>query len=737
MKKSRGIRSTMNYYSDTVGSYHDDDIRADPTYSQNYPPSYNSYSHDYHSYPTAPRDYPMRSLNRDYQSSRDSNDSPRSYQGERDVRDYQNGPIRYPDGPQTGYQNGPRDFHQPRDYRHEPPDYHGGMRDHEGSPRNRHIGAKDYSDGARDYSEGARDYSTGPRDYRRRDRDYQGQQRYSTSPRPRYRTVEDYHYDYRGGYRPTLESDLRDGYTTDGSGSGYRDGSIRGYENYRYPENEALLPRDRSPYTYQANGSTYTKGETGGEKQPFLGGVEPVRLTPSWENSNLPKEELNFKNVNTFETFEVDMEPPKDRFKLVFMTLVLHGVGTLMPWNMFITAKNYFVDYKLVGEDGEVSAYATNFLPYIGYAAQVPNVLFNWLNIFIQFGGNLTTRIVWSILIEVVVFVFTVVLAMVDSSEWPGVFFWITIGSVVILNVANGIYQNTVYGMAARLPFAYTGAVVLGSNISGTFTAIINIISIALAPNIRTSAIYYFITALFILLACFDTYFALPLNRFFRYHEAQHDRAQKAAKRDPSKPRIPYGHIFKKAFPQLFNVFLVFFVTLAVFPAVLADTCRTEENFPVPPKYYQAVTCFLTFNIFAMFGNMLPGLITWPSPRFLCIPVILRIFLIPAFVLCHFYPVNVERVMPVLIDSDWAYWVLAVILGLTSGYYSSLAMMYCPRTVEPEYAPVAGMMGAASLITGIFAGINFQIACTWAVTKISFEIPGYEFPMRNCTDRLS
>ncbi len=36
--------------------------------------------------------------------------------------------------------------------------------------------------------------------------------------------------------------------------------------------------------------------------------------------------------------------------------------------------------------------------------------------------------------------------------------------------------------------------------------------AIAVAPNVRTSAIYYFITALFVLLACFDTYFALPLN---------------------------------------------------------------------------------------------------------------------------------------------------------------------------------------------------------------------------------
>ena len=49
-------------------------------------------------------------------------------------------------------------------------------------------------------------------------------------------------------------------------------------------------------------------------------------------------------------------------------------------------------------------------------------------------------------------------------------------------------------------------------NISGVFTAVISILALLLAPNLRTSAIYYFITAIFILLACFDTYFALPLN---------------------------------------------------------------------------------------------------------------------------------------------------------------------------------------------------------------------------------
>ena len=31
------------------------------------------------------------------------------------------------------------------------------------------------------------------------------------------------------------------------------------------------------------------------------------------------------------------------------------------------------------------------------------------------------------------------------------------------VTVANGIYQNSVYGMAAKLPGKYTGAVILGT----------------------------------------------------------------------------------------------------------------------------------------------------------------------------------------------------------------------------------------------------------------------------------
>ena len=70
-----------------------------------------------------------------------------------------------------------------------------------------------------------------------------------------------------------------------------------------------------------------------------------------------------------------------------------------------------------------------------------------------------------------------------------------------------------------------------------------------------------------------------------------------------------------------------------------------------------------------------------PSPRWLWLPVVLRFAFIPYFVLCNYLPVHVVRLTPVYINNDWAYWGMVVLLGLSSGYFSSLGMMYCPRSV--------------------------------------------------------
>lgn len=481
-----------------------------------------------------------------------------------------------------------------------------------------------------------------------------------------------------------------------------------------FREEDTLLAgaKNGNAPTIVSNGS---HGEV--EKAPFI--AKPVRLTPAWEANNLPNDELNFRAL-TMDRAVLEINPPRDKLNIIYFILLLHGIGTLMPWNMFINARDYFMEYKLDNSTG--SKYDQYFESSLTLSAQIPNVILGWLNIFVNLGGNLTPRIVLSIIIEVLVFILTVGLAMVDSQDWQGAFFWTTMGSVVILNVAGGIYQNSVYGMAAKLPFKYTGAVVLGSNISGAFTSVVSILCIIFSSSIRTAAIYYFIGAMFVLLACFDTYFALPLNRYFRYHELMHEKElEKARKLGGSTGRPPYWTVFKTAFGQLFNVFFIFFVTLSLFPVLQSNIKRIDPNFIISEELYMQIVCFLTFNVCAMLGSLTTSWIQWPKKEYLIWPVLLRVGFIPLFVLCNYYPRGVTRIMPVYIQNDWVYWGIAIAMAYSSGYLSSLAMMYAPQTVQPQHAQTAGMFAAAMLVSGIFFGCLAANIYPWLISNVTWS----------------
>lgn len=49
----------------------------------------------------------------------------------------------------------------------------------------------------------------------------------------------------------------------------------------------------------------------------------------------------------TMERAKLEINPPSDRYKLIFLILLIHGVGTLTPWNMFINAKEVIITRKL------------------------------------------------------------------------------------------------------------------------------------------------------------------------------------------------------------------------------------------------------------------------------------------------------------------------------------------------------------------------------------------------------
>ena len=185
---------------------------------------------------------------------------------------------------------------------------------------------------------------------------------------------------------------------------------------------------------------------------------------------------------------------------------------------------------------------------------------------------------------------------------------------------------------------------------------------------------------------------------FYRFHTTKDETVAETA-------RPSYMYILKHCGIQCFNIFITFFVTLLLFPTVLSGIKATNPNFLFGPILFLPVCCFLNFNFFAMIGNILPNYVRSPSPQHLWIPVCLRALFIPFFLLSNYKP----HIYPLLFTNEWLYILGVMLFGLTHGHLCSLGMMYAPKTVAKEHAPIAGMLSAFCLICGITTGVTTSI----------------------------
>lgn len=173
-----------------------------------------------------------------------------------------------------------------------------------------------------------------------------------------------------------------------------------------------------------------------------------------------------------------------------------------------------------------------------------------------------------------------------------------------------------------------------------------------------------------------------------------------------------YAEIVKEIWPQLLNVFFTYFVSLSLFPSVLVVTDSTSGFFGI---YWNVIVCFLSFNLFAMIGNLLVDLKHKIPPNRLWILSVSRILFIPFFLFCNAKPK--DRTWTVLFPQDWVYGTGVTLMALTSGYTSSLAMVYSPVSVsDPANSSTAGMMASFSLMIGIMSGILFSNVLTYIIT---------------------
>ncbi|CAJ0604554.1 unnamed protein product [Cylicocyclus nassatus] len=415
-------------------------------------------------------------------------------------------------------------------------------------------------------------------------------------------------------------------------------------------------------------------------------------------------------------------EAPVDKFKMVYLIVVLHGIGVLMPWNMFITiAPEFYVKYWFtIG--GNETVYSRDFMSDQGIAAQIPNFLVGLINVMQIIGGSLLVRVTGTIIANCIIVAILVVLitAQDPAVEAMGWFYVVTMIIIVVLNSSNGLYQNSLFGLLADFPFKYTNAIVVGNNICGTFISVLAILTLFAFPdNNKLIALVYFCISLAVMILCGLSIMQLTRTDFFKYYIEKGN--EKRAAEHAGRPSLKqFWETWKGCWVQLLAVFLVFFVTLAVFPAVMAGITPNAVGEPwnsaIPPNLFLALTVFLNFNLMAAIGSTCANFVQFPGPQGLIYPVAARLLFIPFFMLCNYKPS--ERVMPVWFKNEWFLIIGNFVMALSHGYLSSLSMMYTPRVVPGSMAKTAGMSAALVLITGIMLGVSFVPVITAMVKNI-------------------
>ncbi|KAG7220156.1 hypothetical protein INR49_027996 [Caranx melampygus] len=425
---------------------------------------------------------------------------------------------------------------------------------------------------------------------------------------------------------------------------------------------------------------------------------------------------------------------PPDHGCLVGICFFILGLGTLLPWNFFMTASLYFQGRLNTTEwsNGTVVVrkeyYFNNWMTLL---SQLPLLLFTLLNSVLYQRISEAMRIAGSLVFILLLFILTAALVKVPMGEDR--FFSVTMATIWFINSFGAVLQGSLFGLVGLLPQKYSTIFMSGQGLAGTFAAIAMLLAIASDADSESAALGYFITPCVGTVVTLFSYLILPRLEFAQYYLKKSSNGSSSSSsstyeagtkdellsesstvengklnghangsvsgspaEEEAEPRsdgttqaflsleqVDRGQVkasvievFKKIWVMAFCVTFVFTVTLSVFPAVTADV---KTSFPGKwERFFLSVCCFLMFNINDWLGRTITTFIRWPCKESRLFPVLVvsRVVFIPLLMLCN---VQSRSHLPVFFAHDGAFTAIMALFSVSSGYFVCLSMSYAPQ----------------------------------------------------------
>ncbi|XP_062867571.1 equilibrative nucleoside transporter 2 [Trichomycterus rosablanca] len=443
------------------------------------------------------------------------------------------------------------------------------------------------------------------------------------------------------------------------------------------------------------------------------------------------------------------MKRASDDRGLVAFILFILGMGTLLPWNFFITAFGYFNDRLNTTTSSNISIsdqedpYMFNNMCVL--ISQLPLLLFTLLNSFLYQHIPERMRIAGSMVLILLLFILTATLVKVKMEQYT--FYSITMMTIWFINMFGAVLQGSLFGLVVKFPPKYSSLFMSGQAMAGIFSAIAMLISIIFKTDNESAALGYFVTPCAATLLTLCCYLLLPHLKFASIYLEDRTTNKVETKQEFSKGKVetvtlvkvklndpsfdpncngqcmlntddgacknvdvektqekksPVFAVFKKIWVMAFCVTCVFMVTLSVFPAVTVLVKPGELFTGTWADIFTALCCFLVFNVMDWVGRSVTSVVQWPSKEscFFSVFVMARVIFIPALMMCNIP----NGKLPTLFRHEFAFIAVMSIFAMTNGYFGSLSISYASQLVRSKDAETAGALMTFFLALGLSLG---------------------------------
>ncbi|XP_011408829.2 PREDICTED: equilibrative nucleoside transporter 4-like, partial [Amphimedon queenslandica] len=306
------------------------------------------------------------------------------------------------------------------------------------------------------------------------------------------------------------------------------------------------------------------------------------------------------------------LSPPKDKYNMIYIIMFILSLGVLFPYQSYVAGLDYFT-YLYPSYKPELALPLSNIIAAL-LSITVSIGIINYLSISFR----LNIGYVFFIICLSTVLLLDIGINNCTISTETG--FALTLLSALFSGFGGGIQQSTLYGLSGMLPERFTQCLMFGEAAAGSIVAINRIITKASSGSERTGTLIFFSISLFFIIACVGLQFVLRKSPFVKYYFAQNtskenkrfelncrsikncqclkrrdsvdtiqltqigekqeeeeeDTTSKYEFKNQFKNHLIDGLVFryrilKKIWQPFISVFLIFFVTLLVFPSITSD----------------------------------------------------------------------------------------------------------------------------------------------------------------------